>query len=110
MKPAVIFALAVRLLGLWFLHGAVSTLAAVFFTRASDHTLFGVIIQGGAAVWCLFGGEPIQSWAYPEENKTQPPLVGASPIGSPTRACVSCGKPIPVDAKFCPHCAATQPN
>ncbi len=108
MKPADIFALAIRLLGLVFLYHAVLGFPQCFL---SGVLFLHELLVIGAGLFCLFGAPPIQNLAYPQNSTIDRPTVtGPSPFTGTTRSCVSCGKSIPVDAKLCPHCGWTQPS
>ena len=44
----------------------------------------------------------------PETSAPAAPVVPAAPVAEAKTSCKSCGKPMPVGAKFCAECGAAQ--
>lgn len=70
MKPKEIFALAVRILGLWFLNLAINNFAMLFYQWKSWPY---VVIDVLAAGWLISGARHLVNLAYPEQSgETKP--------------------------------------
>jgi hypothetical protein len=128
MKPHTIFALVVRLFGVYLVYKTVIALSALFtmsgvempgFRLSVEHdfsrgtfsrvAIINVLVLGAAAIWFLYGAQPIQDWAYPgsanDKNfKSSEPSKPTGPF------CTACGKAIPIGATHCPACGWTQPG
>jgi hypothetical protein len=125
MKAPVIFGLVVRSMGVFLLYQAVHALVGVLtmliatpnfqgmpgLGQPSASAFVNILLLACAAIWFLFGAQPIQQWAYPEEDSAKArdtaPVQPTIPCDGPP--CVSCGQAIPRGAKMCPHCGWTQP-
>jgi hypothetical protein len=123
MKPQTIFALAIRLTGLFLLYKAIVSLSAFLmmsgvstpgFQISVQHgfsrpAVINIIVLAAAAVWFLYGAHPIQDWAYPDARNENSFKSSETPK-STGPFCTACGKSIPAGATNCPACGWTQPG
>ena len=119
MKTRDLFALAIRLVGLYFVYQTVQTLGVVFTigSHGAGPVLFHLLLQIAGSFWFLVGAPPLMNLAYPEAEPPRafqpppPPKLASPPppITFDGAPCVACGLPMPPGAKQCPKCGWTQP-
>lgn len=67
--------------------------------------LFRALISLGILVLAVFG--VIYLVRGGAKKSSYAPLPPVPPVAAP-RVCVVCGKPLPAEGEFCPHCGAQQ--